>query len=70
MCGFSTFLTAILKMGLGFSSMQAQYLSVPVYILAGVVFLISAFLSDRFKMRGPIFFLLQSTRHCGGTFYY
>ncbi|CAI6899808.1 ANM_collapsed_G0053480.mRNA.1.CDS.1 [Saccharomyces cerevisiae] len=38
MYGFSTFLTAILKMGLGFSSMQAQYLSVPVYILAGVVF--------------------------------
>ncbi|CAI4602479.1 BCE_3a_G0033620.mRNA.1.CDS.1 [Saccharomyces cerevisiae] len=68
MYGFSTFLTAILKMGLGFSSMQAQYLSVPVYILAGVVFLISAFLSDRFKMRGPIFFLLQSTRHCGVHF--
>ncbi|AQZ10060.1 hypothetical protein BZL39_A09970 [Zygosaccharomyces parabailii] len=56
MYGFSTFLTAILKMGLGFSSMQAQYLSVPVYILAGVVFLISAFLSDKLRMRGPIFF--------------
>ncbi|GAV55382.1 hypothetical protein ZYGR_0AV00130 [Zygosaccharomyces rouxii] len=56
MYGFSTFLTSILKMGLGYSSMKSQYMSVPVYILAGIVFLISAFLSDRFKLRGPIFF--------------
>lgn len=56
MYGFSTFVTAILKMGLGYSSMEAQYMSVPVYILAGIVFLISAFLSDKFKLRGPIFF--------------
>lgn len=55
--GFSTFLPAILRLGLGYSSMQAQYLSVPVYLLAGFVFLVSAFLSDRFRLRGPIFFL-------------
>ncbi|CAI6897933.1 ANL_collapsed_G0053010.mRNA.1.CDS.1 [Saccharomyces cerevisiae] len=69
MYGFSTFLTAILKMGLGFSSMQAQYLSVPVYILAGVVFLISAFLSDRFKMRGPIFFCYNLLGIVGYIYY-
>ncbi|CEP59981.1 allantoate permease family MFS transporter LALA0_S01e00320g [Lachancea lanzarotensis] len=54
--GFSTFLTAILKLGLGFGSRKAQYMSVPVYILAAIVFMISAYLSDRFKVRGPIFF--------------
>ncbi|SCU86064.1 LAMI_0D00254g1_1 [Lachancea mirantina] len=54
--GFSTFLTAILKLGLGYNSRQAQYMSVPVYILAAIVFLISAYMSDRFKIRGPVFF--------------
>lgn len=54
--GFSTFLTAILKLGLGYSSREAQYMSVPVYILAGFVFLVSAYLSDRLRLRGPIFF--------------
>lgn len=53
--GFSTFLTAILKLGLGYSAREAQYMSVPVYILAGIVFLISAFLSDKFNLRAPIF---------------
>lgn len=53
--GFSTFLTAILKLGLGFTARESQYLSVPVYILAGIVFLISAFISDRLNVRAPIF---------------
>ncbi|SCU81160.1 LADA_0B11518g1_1 [Lachancea dasiensis] len=55
--GFSTFLTAILKLGLGYGSRKAQYMSVPVYILAAIVFMISAYLSDRFQIRGPIFFM-------------
>lgn len=53
--GFSTFVTAILKLGLGYTSREAQYMSVPVYILAGIVFMISAFVSDRLKVRAPIF---------------
>ncbi|CAR25445.1 allantoate permease family MFS transporter [Lachancea thermotolerans CBS 6340] len=51
---FTTFLPAILKLGMGYSSRQAQYLTVPVYILAAAVFLSSAYFSDRFNMRGPI----------------
>ncbi|SCU82275.1 LAME_0C00430g1_1 [Lachancea meyersii CBS 8951] len=54
--GFSTFLTAILKLGLGYDSRKAQYMSVPVYLLAAIVFMISAYVSDRFKVRGPVFF--------------
>lgn len=38
--GFSTFLPSILKLDLGFSSMEAQYLSVPVYFLGGVTFFV------------------------------
>lgn len=53
--GYSTFLTAILKLGMSYTTREAQYMSVPVYILAAIVFLISAFLSDRFNLRGPIF---------------
>lgn len=53
--GFSTFVTAILKLSLGYTSREAQYMSVPVYLLAGIVFLISAFASDRFNVRAPIF---------------
>ncbi|KAG0678875.1 hypothetical protein C6P40_000977 [Pichia californica] len=52
--GFSTFLPIILKSGLKFNSLQAQYLSVPVYLLAGIIFLIAAEISDRKKIRGPI----------------
>lgn len=52
--GFSTFLPSILKSGLGFSSLQAQYLTVPVYLLAGFSYLCFAEFSDRKKIRGPI----------------
>ncbi|KAF4122714.1 transporter [Geosmithia morbida] len=52
--GFSTFLPSILKNDLGFTSMQAQYLSVPVYFLGGVVFFSSAVLGDRWKLRGTL----------------
>lgn len=55
--GFTTFLTAILKLGLGFTAREAQYMSVPVYLLAGFVFLVSAYLSDRLRLRGSILFI-------------
>lgn len=43
--GFSTFLPSILKLDLGFSSREAQYLSVPVYLLGGITFFVSPFTS-------------------------
>lgn len=52
--GFSTFLPSILKSGLKFNSLQAQYLSIPVYLLAGLIFLICAEISDKKRVRGPI----------------
>lgn len=52
--GFSTFLPSILKSGLGFSALQAQYLCVPVYLLAGLIFLVAAEFSDRNRLRGPV----------------
>lgn len=51
--GFSTFLPSILKSGLGYDALEAQYLGVPVYLFAGIVFLVAAELSDRTRMRGP-----------------
>lgn len=53
---FSTFLPSII-VGMGFSSMQAQYLSIPVYLFGGLTFLGLAFLSDRTCVRGPLVFL-------------
>ncbi|KAH3671479.1 hypothetical protein OGAPHI_000181 [Ogataea philodendri] len=52
--GFSTFLPIILKSGLGFNSLEAQYLTVPVYFFAGILYLIQAEISDRTRLRGPI----------------
>lgn len=52
--GFSTFLPSILKLGLGFDSLQAQYLTIPVYLFAGALFLATAILSDRLRLRGPL----------------
>lgn len=34
--GFSTFLPSILKLELGYTSLQAQYLSVPVFMLSAL----------------------------------
>jgi len=50
--GFSTFLPSILK-SLRYSTLQSQYLSVPVYLFGGLCFLAVAFLSDRLQVRGP-----------------
>lgn len=38
---------------MGYSTLQAQYLTIPVYILGGLSFMLSAWLSDRFCLRSP-----------------
>ncbi|KAM0544112.1 hypothetical protein ACHAPJ_011994 [Fusarium lateritium] len=57
--GFSTFLPSILKFDLGFSPIEAQYLSVPVYFLGGVTFFAAAILGDKFKLRGTFLLVLD-----------
>jgi sugar phosphate permease len=54
--GFSTFLPSII-VSMGYSTMQAQYLSIPVYIFGGLCFLAVAFVSDRMCLRGPFVLL-------------
>ncbi|SCU99509.1 LAFA_0G24476g1_1 [Lachancea sp. 'fantastica'] len=49
----TTFLPATLKLGMGYTSREAQYMSVPIYIFAAIVFLSSAYFSDRYNLRGP-----------------
>lgn len=41
MYGFTTFLPSILQLDLNFTSIQAQYLSIPVYLLGGITFFVS-----------------------------
>lgn len=50
--GFSTFLPSIIQ-SMGYSTLQSQYLTIPVYIIGGLCFLAIAFISDRFSIRGP-----------------
>ncbi|KAL1301409.1 hypothetical protein AAFC00_005668 [Neodothiora populina] len=50
--GFSTFLPSIIQ-SMGYTSLQAQYLTIPVYIVGGLCFLAVAFVSDRLTIRGP-----------------
>ncbi|KAJ0110296.1 hypothetical protein J7T55_000729 [Diaporthe amygdali] len=57
--GFSTFLPSILRLDLGYSTLQAQYLSVPVYLLGGISFFTAAVLGDKWKLRGTILFTLD-----------
>ncbi|CAG9950106.1 unnamed protein product [Clonostachys rosea f. rosea IK726] len=47
-----TFLPSILKLDLNFNAMEAQYLSVPVYLLGGIVFFTAAIMGDKYKLRG------------------
>lgn len=51
--GFSTFLPAILK-GMGHSTLETQYLTIPVYIFGGICFMIFAYISDRMTLRSPV----------------
>ncbi|TQS34114.1 hypothetical protein Golomagni_05515 [Golovinomyces magnicellulatus] len=49
--GFSTFLPSII-VSMGYTVIEAQYLSIPVYIFGGLCFFSFAYLSDRYLMRG------------------
>jgi predicted MFS family arabinose efflux permease len=53
--GFSTFLPSIIK-SMGYSTLETQYLTVPVYIFGGLCFLICAYISDRMTLRSPFVF--------------
>ncbi|KAF7555363.1 hypothetical protein G7Z17_g2210 [Cylindrodendrum hubeiense] len=54
--GFSTFLPSII-VSMGYSKIEAQYLSIPVYIFGGLCFLSVAYISDRLCIRGPFVIL-------------
>lgn len=58
--GFSTFLPAILKSS-GYSSLQSNYLTIPVYVFGALCFYLVAFFSDRFTLRGPVSVALQDS---------
>ncbi|KAK1774375.1 MFS general substrate transporter [Copromyces sp. CBS 386.78] len=51
--GFSTFLPSIIQ-SMGHDSVEAQYLTIPVYITGGLFFMALAFLSDKLCVRGPL----------------
>lgn len=58
--GFSTFLPTILQ-SIGYDSLMSNVLTVPVYIWAAIVFVILAFMADRyskFAVVGVLFLLL------------
>lgn len=42
---------------MGYTSIQSQYLSIPVYLFGGLCFLAFAYISDRTCIRGPLLFL-------------
>lgn len=49
--GFGTFLPIILKYGFNFSTLQAQYLVVPVCIWGAIVYFVGAILADKYNAR-------------------
>ncbi|KAL7277633.1 hypothetical protein ACG7TL_008560 [Trametes sanguinea] len=49
---FALFLPTIIN-GLGFSSSNAQLLSIPPYVVGGISTIVIGILSDRLRMRGP-----------------
>jgi len=55
----SLFLPSIIA-SLGYKAADAQLLSTPPYILAMIVTLINAWLSDKYKVRGPLILCSQS----------
>ncbi|CAE6479144.1 unnamed protein product [Rhizoctonia solani] len=50
--GFSTFLPTIISQLGRWNATQTQLLTVPCYVLGAVTYLITAFLSDRYQIRG------------------
>lgn len=39
---------------MGYSTLQSQYLTIPVYIFGGLAFLAFAYVSDKLRIRGPV----------------
>ncbi|KAH8886035.1 MFS general substrate transporter [Thozetella sp. PMI_491] len=50
--GFGVFLPTIIQ-GLGFASLQIQYMTIPVYVLGAICLVTNCYLSDRWQRRGP-----------------
>ncbi|THX36481.1 high-affinity nicotinic acid transporter [Aureobasidium pullulans] len=55
--GFGTFLPTIIK-GLGYTSLQANYLTIPVYIFATLTLITATFTSDRLQKRAIVLAIL------------
>ncbi|KAK8004299.1 Vegetative incompatibility protein HET-E-1 [Apiospora arundinis] len=49
--GFGTFLPIIIKDGFHYSTVQAQYLVIPVNLWGAIVYAVGAYLSDRYTVR-------------------
>ena len=54
----TTFLPVIVR-GMGFTSLQAQYLTIPIYVAAAIGIFFMAFLSDRLQRRAPIMLIFS-----------
>ncbi|KAH8700227.1 major facilitator superfamily domain-containing protein [Talaromyces proteolyticus] len=54
--GFATFLPTIL-VGMGYTSMQANYLTIPVYFWGSILLFAAAWVSDHFKNRALVAFV-------------
>ncbi|KAI5247863.1 high-affinity nicotinic acid transporter [Aureobasidium subglaciale] len=55
--GFGTFLPTIIK-GLGYTSLQANYMTIPVYLFATLTLVTATFTSDRIKRRAAVLAIL------------
>ncbi|OAA65398.1 high-affinity nicotinic acid transporter [Niveomyces insectorum RCEF 264] len=48
---FSQFLPIIIEDGLGYDTLQAQYLTIPVQLWGAIIYMVIAWLSDRYRKR-------------------
>ena len=48
---FSQFLPIIIEDGLGFNTLQAQYLTIPVQLWGAIIYMFIAWLSDKYRKR-------------------
>ncbi|KIV96100.1 hypothetical protein PV10_00004 [Exophiala mesophila] len=55
--GYAVFLPTILA-GMGYTSVQANYLTIPIYAFTGIMVMSSAYTSDRLQRRGIILAML------------
>ncbi|KAL2829619.1 MFS general substrate transporter [Aspergillus pseudoustus] len=57
--GFSTFLPSILT-SMGYNKLEANYLTIPVYIWGAIIFVAVAHISDKYQVRGAAIFLTNT----------